>query len=125
MKNITFRISFQDFAALKDFAESKNMTVSEAMRELIRSIGKQKAFEARLIEFMKKIESELGTGGSDNEAVRRLIDEMININKGLSILLNRHGRNEWEDMNKLKKALYLLAGSNPHAAKEIKAVFEN
>ncbi len=125
MKNVTFRISFQDFASLKDFAESRNMTISEAMRELIRSIGKQKAFEARLIEFMKKIESELGAGGGDNEAARRLVDEMMNINKGLSILLNRHGRNEWEDMNKLKKALYLLAGSSPHAAKEIKAIFEN
>lgn len=125
MKNVTFRISFQDFAALKDFAESRNMTVSEAMRELIRSIGKQKAFEARLIEFMKKIESELGAGNGDNEAVRRFTDEMVNINKGLSILLNRHGRNEWEDMNKLKKALYILAGSSPHTAKEIKAIFEN
>lgn len=121
-KNITFRVSYSDHAALKDFAESKNMTNSEAMRELIRSIGKQKSFEARLMSFMKKVESELGN--TDSDILMKVYAEALNINKGLSVIINNSNRNEWEDMNRLKKAIYLLASSNPSIAQQVKTLFE-
>lgn len=122
-KNITFRVSYSDHAALSDFAESKNMTTSEALRELIRTIGKQKTFEARLTDFMKKIESELGNNNSD--MLTKIYGETLNINRGLAVVVNRNGNNEWEDMNKLKKAISLLSGANPHTAQQIKNLFES
>lgn len=122
-KNITFRISYSDYAALKDFAESKNMTISEALRELIRTIGKQKAFEARLTDFMKKIESELGK--TDSGLLSKIYAESNRISRALAIIVNSGNRNEWEDMNRLKKAIYLLSAANPHIAKQIKNIFES
>ncbi len=125
-KNVTFRISFADYASIQSFAESKNMTISEALRELIRSIGKQKAFEARLMDFMKKIESELNaSGGCDTKLLKQIFDEIINVNKGLAIIVNKHNRNEWDDMVKIKKALYLLSTSSPQTAAEMKRLLEN
>jgi len=121
-KNITFRVSYSDHAALSDFAESKNMTISEALRELIRTIGKQKAFEARLTDFMKKIESELAN--NDSGMLTKIYGETLNINRGLAVIVNRNGNNEWEDMNKLKKAIFFLSGANPHTAQQIKSLFE-
>jgi hypothetical protein len=125
-KNITFRISFADYASIQSFAESKNMTISEAIRELIRSIGKQKAFEVRLMDFMKKIESEINaSGGYDTTLLKQIFDEVINVNKGLAIVVNKHNRNEWDDMVKIKKALYLLSISSPQTAAEMKKLLEN
>ncbi|MGE4319333.1 MAG: hypothetical protein AB7E96_10595 [Deferribacterales bacterium] len=125
-KNITFRISFADYASLQSFAESKNLTISEALRELIRSIGKQKTFEARLMDFMKKIESELNaSGGYDTTLLKQIFDEVINVNKGLAIMVNKNSRNEWDDMVKIKKALYLLSNSSPQTAAEMKKLLES
>jgi len=127
MKNVTFRLSHQDLATLKDFADSKNMTVSETLRDLIRSINSQKTFEARLLSFMKKIEKELGStnGDFDTTTLNNIHQEMMNINKGLSTVLNRHRRNEWTDMNKIKSALYLLSTDKPTISSKIKNLFED